>query len=147
MPMHPDPHATTDEHLLPQALISTDDVRLPAIVVVDDDPDVLTILHRMLRNQSRNHALIAVSTPRAALSNVTLCAVPLLITDYHMLDMNGLQLITAVKQISPQTCTVLITAYDSPDLRRSIQATLVDHYLPKPFRLERLDAIVREALQ
>jgi two-component system response regulator (stage 0 sporulation protein F) len=136
-----------DEHVMPHAPVAAEDVRQPAIVLVDDEPDVLIILHRMLRDRAQNYALIAVGTAQAALSNIALCAVPLLITDYHMIGMNGLQLIAAVKRISPQTCTVLITAYDTPELQRSVQTALVDHYLAKPFRLERLDAIVRKAVQ
>jgi two-component system, response regulator, stage 0 sporulation protein F len=122
------------------------DTRPPAIILVDDEPDVLIIMHRLLRDLAHNHALIAVSTGHAALSNIAVCAVPLLITDYNMLGMDGLQLIETVKRISPQTHTVLITAYDSPDLRRRAHTALVDHYLAKPFSLDQLEQIVREHL-
>src|SRR5687767_11394319 len=96
------------------------DTRPPAIILVDDEPDVLIILHRLFRDLAHNHALIAVSTGQAALSNIGLCAVPLLITDFNMLGMDGIELITAAKKTSPQTRTVLITAYDSPELRRRV---------------------------
>jgi two-component system response regulator (stage 0 sporulation protein F) len=117
-----------------------------AIVVVDDEPDVLIIMHRLLRDLAHDHALIAVSSAHAALANIALCAVPLLITDYNMLGMNGLELIAAVKRTTPQTRTVLITAYDSPELQRRARAAPVDYYLAKPFPLDRLEQIVRETL-
>jgi two-component system response regulator (stage 0 sporulation protein F) len=118
----------------------------PAIVVVEDDPDVLTILHRLLRNLAHNHALIAVSTGSAAMELLAMCPVSLLITDFNMLGMNGLQLITTTKKISPQTRTVLITAYDSPELQRRARAAHADYYLAKPFPLDRLEQIVRESV-
>ena len=122
------------------------DPRPPAIVLVDDEPDVLLILHRLLRYLVQAHALVAVGDGPAALHSVALYTVPLLITDYSMLGMTGLQLIQAVKHASPLTRTVLITAYDSPELRRRIRGAGVDEYLTKPFRLERLEQIVRESV-
>jgi two-component system response regulator (stage 0 sporulation protein F) len=118
----------------------------PTIVLVDDEPDILIILHRLLRDLAPNHAVVAVGTGQMALELLASNAVPLLITDYNMLGMNGLQLITAVKHTSPQARTVLITAYDSPELRRRIHDAPVDHYLAKPFPLDRLEQIVRDTL-
>jgi CheY-like chemotaxis protein len=138
--------AATDERVVQHAPFTALDSHPRAIVVVDDEPDVLTILHRLLRDLAQDHALIAVSTGRAALASIGLCAVPLLITDYNMLGMDGLQLIEAVKHTSPQTRTVLMTAYDSPELRRRVRVASVDDYLAKPFPLERLEQIVRETL-
>jgi CheY-like chemotaxis protein len=121
--------------------------RMSAIVLVDDEPDVLTILHRVLRGlTSQDHALTGVSVGHAALELLGLFSVRLLITDYNMPGMNGLELIEAVKSVSPETHTVLITAYDSPDLRRRARASKADDYLPKPFALEQLEHIVRTAL-
>jgi len=122
------------------------DPRPPAIILVDDEPDVLTILHRLLRDMVQAHTLVAVGDAPAALRNVALYAVSLLITDYHMLGMDGLQLIRAVKQVSSRTRTVLITAYDSPELQRRLRGGGVDDYLVKPFSLARLEQIVCESV-
>ena len=140
------PGAATDD--LSALLVSRTvyNTHLPAIVVVDDESDVRIILRRLLRDLVRDHAIVAVDTGQAALTNFALCAVPLLITDYSMLGMNGLQLIEAVKNISPQTRTVLMTAYDSPELRLRVLVDSVDDYLVKPFLLDRLEQIVRETL-
>ena len=127
-------------------LHTTCDTQPPAIVVVDDEPDVLTILHRLLRDLAHDHALMAVSTGHAALELLAMCPISLLITDFNMLGMDGLQLITATKKISPQTRTVLITAYDSPELQHRVLVDPVDDDLVKPFRLDRLEQIVRETL-
>ncbi len=140
------PDAATDD--LSALLVSRTvyNTHPPAIVVVDDESDVRIILRRLLRDLVRDHAIVAVDTGQAALTNFALCAVPLLITDYSMLGMNGLQLIEAVKNISPQTRTVLMTAYDSPELRLRVLVDSVDDYLVKPFLLDRLEQIVRETL-
>jgi two-component system, response regulator, stage 0 sporulation protein F len=135
--------ATLPLHWEPMAVMDT---LPPAIILVDDEPDLLTILHRLLRDLSHNHALIAVSSGQAALELLSLCQVALLITDFNMLGMDGLQLITATKQTSPQTRTVLITACDSAELRRRVRTSPVDHYLAKPFSLEQLEQIARASV-
>src|SRR4051812_14336577 len=82
----------TDGLPLPREALPMPDTYPPAVVVVEDDPDVLSILHRLLRDLTHNHALIAVSSGQAALELLAMCPVSLLITDYNMSGMNGLQL-------------------------------------------------------
>ena len=118
----------------------------PAIVLVDDEPDVRIILQRVLPTIADGYDLIAVGTGAAALEALDRRLVPLLITDYNMPGMTGLELAEGVKVISPTTVVVLITAYDTPDLARRSRVLAVDYYLPKPFQFEQLEAIVRKAL-
>jgi two-component system response regulator (stage 0 sporulation protein F) len=118
----------------------------PAIVLVDDEPDVRIILHRVLITVADGYDLIAVGTGAAALEALERRFAPLLITDYNMPGMNGLELAQAVKAASPTTTVVLITAYGTRDLAGRSRAAGVDYYLPKPFRFDELEAIVRRAL-
>jgi len=138
--------APSDSSLEAQAPAALLESRPGAIVLVDDNLDVLIILQRLLHEQVPDHVVLAVTDGQAALRSFANHTVPLLITDYNMPGMNGSQLIQAVKRISPQTHTVLVTAYDSSDLRRNIRGTGVDTFLTKPFSLDRLEHIVREIL-
>lgn len=138
-------HRTHDVACSPPAR-DAQDSRPSAIVLVDDESAVLSVLQRLVRGLTEEHALTAVNGSLAALELIDLLQVRLLITDYNMVGMNGLQLIDAVKKVSPRTHTVLITAYDSPDLRRRVRASQADDYLAKPFALEHLEQIVRTVL-
>lgn len=140
------PRATGDELPVQGESLTVVDPRLPTIVLVDDEPDILTILHRLLRNMVSPSAVVAVASGQEALELIGLYTVPLLITDYNMAGIDGLQLAQTVKAASPSTRIVLISAYNSPELRRRAQASMVDDYVPKPFTLERIEQIVREAL-
>ena len=122
------------------------DIYAPVIVLVDDDPDILSILSRLFRVLAPYHALIAARGGETALGLLARCAVPLLITDYRLCGITGLQLIQATKQISPQTRTVLISAYDTPELRHHIGAGQVDDYLAKPVLIEPIRQIARATL-
>jgi two-component system response regulator (stage 0 sporulation protein F) len=72
--------------------------------------------------------------------------VMLVIADYNMPGMNGLQLSATIKAQSPHTQVMLITAYNTATLERQARAQQVDYYLPKPFDLDRFEQLVRAAL-
>jgi CheY-like chemotaxis protein len=120
----------------------------PAVVLVEDEPDILIILHRSLRDLigGTSHEVVTCISGADALAQVALRHVPLVITDYKMPGLNGLQLTTAIKETSPDTKVALTTAYATPELERKAREQQVDYYLPKPYQLVQLEAIIREVL-
>ena len=120
--------------------------RYPAIVLVEDEPDILIILHRLMSDLTGGYDIITVSGGAEALLQLTLRPVPLVITDYSMPGMDGLELAAAVKTASPTTRVVMMTAYATPELEYQARRQSVDYYLPKPFPLDHLDQIVRDVL-
>jgi two-component system, response regulator, stage 0 sporulation protein F len=135
-----------DSHTAAHARVAPHAVRVPAIILVEDEPDVLIILHRLMRDLTGGYDIIPVQSGAQALAQLALRPVPLLITDYNMLAMSGVELARAVKDVAPETMVVLITAYGTPELERRGRAAGVDQYLAKPFPLDRLEQIVSMAL-
>ena len=127
--------------------MSDQPARNPAIILVEDEPDILIILHRLMRDLTGGYDIVTVNGGAEALAQIALRPVPLVITDYNMPGMNGLQLTAAIKETSPDTRVVLITAYATPELEKRAREQRVDHYLPKPFPLDRLEQIVRDVLR
>jgi CheY-like chemotaxis protein len=121
--------------------------RNPAIILVEDEPDILIILHRLMRDLTGGYDIVTVNGGAEALAQIALRPVPLVITDYNMPGMNGLQLAAAIKETSPRTSVVMITAYATPELEKKAREQRVDFYLPKPFPLDRLEQIVKEVLK
>jgi len=121
--------------------------RNPAIILVEDEPDILIILHRLMRDLTGGYDIITVNSGADALAQIALRKVPLVITDYNMPGMNGLQLAAAIKETAPDTCVVMITAYATPELERRAREQRIDYYLSKPFPLDRLEQIVRDVLR
>ncbi len=71
----------------------------------------------------------------------------LLISDIKMPRGDGLELLRKVKEKSPQTAVVMITAYASPeDAIAAMKAGAYD-YLTKPFKLEEIKSVIRNALE
>ena len=118
------------------------------ILVVDDHPSTAMMLSRAVSQLRSDIEVISATSGASALEQIQGEAVDLLITDMMMPDMNGLELIEALK-LNPggrPTFTILITAYDIPGLRVSARRLKVDEILIKPFRPERLCQIVSGAL-
>ena len=73
----------------------------PAILVVDDEPDALIILRRLMRDLTSGYDILTASDGAEALAKIGDRPIPLVITDYTMPGMNGLQLLTEIKSRSP----------------------------------------------
>ena len=118
----------------------------PIILLVDDDPEALNILHRLLHFLTRRYEIVAVDNGVTALALIAVRPVALVITDYYMPGMNGVQLTGAIKAASPATHVAIISAYDVRDVARQAKAVAADYVLPKPFMLAQLKLMLEESL-
>jgi two-component system, response regulator, stage 0 sporulation protein F len=118
----------------------------PTIILVDDEPAVLAILHRIMHDLANDYDLIPVQDGATALVQIAQRSVALVITDYQMPDMDGVELTTAIKARAPDCPIVLITAHPSPNIWQRAHEAGADFYLPKPFSFDRLEAVVQAAL-
>jgi two-component system response regulator (stage 0 sporulation protein F) len=119
----------------------------PAILVVDDDPDMLAWLKLFMHQLAPTYDFLTASDAHSALRQLARRTVPLLITDYLMPGMDGLQLTAAVKAASPMTHVILATAYGSAALEQRAREQHVDTFLPKAALFDRLEDVVRSILQ
>ena len=121
-------------------------IRPPAVVVVDDDASIVSLLNRVLRTTVIKYETVALTNAAEALAQCDARAVPLLITDLNMPHMNGFELIAQVRARSPETRVLLMTAYTAPILEQLMRKGHIDYYLPKPFQLTALEQLVTAAL-
>jgi two-component system, response regulator, stage 0 sporulation protein F len=114
---------------------------LPAVLVVDDDPTIVALLQRVMQSTVNGYDIIATTNPTEALEHLGRRAVSLVVTDFNMPGLNGLQLTARIKAYSPATCVLLISAYATPAMERQALNLRVDYYLPKPFQLAQLEQV------
>jgi DNA-binding NtrC family response regulator len=119
----------------------------PVILIVDDAPDVLLLVEVLLHHLTPTYDIMTALDAQSALRHMAQRTVPLLITDYMMPEMNGLQLTAAVKATSPATHVILISADDSAALERRAREQQVDTFLPKAELLDHLEDVVRNVLR
>lgn len=119
--------------------------KLPTVLVIDDDPGVVSWLVESLQEE-RFHAQGETSATRA-LQLLQAKGADLVISDVEMPEMRGLDLLRAIQKARPSQMVLLITAFGSIDLAvEAVRAGAVD-FLAKPFRIEVLVLAIRRALR
>lgn len=114
------------------------------VLIVDDDEMVSGVLVALTRRLLPDHQIVAAKDGVAAVAELRKQPFDLILTDYDMPRMNGLDLARVARRISPGVPVVLITGSYSyrEDLDETGSAPLAG-FLAKPFSMTEL----REAFQ
>src|SRR5512140_2068565 len=115
------------------------------ILIVDDEPFNLDLLEQEL-------AELGYATERAnngaqALQKIARANPALVLLDYQMSDMNGIEVLRNVRQTDKDLPVVLITAHGS--MERAVEAGKAgaDEFSTEPFDPEHLAVVVKKALE
>lgn len=114
--------------------------RTGRILVVDDEPGLRTVLNRLLT--MKGHVVQVAASGTEALERVQREPFDLVITDQGMPEMNGRELARRLRQQAPNLPILLLTGDTDP----GEPDEAVSAIMPKPFRIDRLDALVRQLL-
>jgi len=126
------------------ALINQTPVR---ILIVDDHPNTAAMLARVLGKFENPVEIETAQSAEEALDIVGDNLVDVLITDFMMAGMNGLDLIEKLKGDKQPAHTILITAYDTPGLKLSAKQLKINDYLVKPVQPEKIREIVGRVIR
>ena len=115
------------------------------ILIVDNDVRVVEEIVRGLSDQTtfQIHAFTNGAEARTALQQTTF---DLMIADWKMADVDGLTLIREAKAQSPETITVLMSAYEMAEIKSLPEDSVAHHYLTKPFAMDELISVVNSIL-
>ena len=102
----------------------------PHIAIVDDEEPVRKALKRLLLASGFEAESFA--SGKEFLASHTQPPPDCLILDMHMPGMTGLQVIDALRGAGRELPTVIITAYDAPEISAQCRAAGVSAYLRKP---------------
>ena len=86
-----------------------DDSNVQTLLVVDDDPDTLSALHRLLRRD--NYRVLTASTPTEAFELLALYRVQVVMCDQRMPVMSGTEFLSKVKEMYPDTMRIILSGY------------------------------------
>lgn len=117
------------------------------VLLVDDEQTILTTLLTSIPWQQFGvDRVLTAPDGASALEQLMNTPVDLLITDIRMPRMDGLELLTHVRQKLPSIHCILLTAYGEFEYARKAIALGVENYLLKPFRQEELEETIEKAL-
>jgi DNA-binding NtrC family response regulator len=117
---------------------------LPAILIVDDEPVLRLVIWRMLSRRFPEVHMVAADTVADARQKLTLRQPLLIITDYHLSDGTGSDVLSAAQRIDPALPVVVVSADTSV-------ADMVLHagaraFVAKPFAMHTLQETVAASL-
>ena len=115
----------------------------PHILLVDDDPSILQLISQAFRERGMevteaNHGLEAWGRLKAQPQ-----AFDLVITDYQMPEMNGVELLALLKTMAP--CLPVILC--SGTVQEDIEEKRADGFLSKPYQFEELEQMALQLLK
>jgi CheY-like chemotaxis protein len=117
------------------------------ILIVDDEPRVAFFLSKALERSSAEYKTSIVHSGEEALDVLNRSSVDLLVTDLRLPGISGLELMRWVRASSPQTRTMLITAYGNDEVEAEARRLEAYRYITKPFNLNDFTQAVQEALR
>ena len=116
------------------------------ILVVDDDPMVLFVFRDTLRELGSSYEIVATQSGLKALDEAKEEPFDLVITDLNMPDLNGTALTEGIRQASPDTVVVWITAYGCHSVFTEAARLKIYRCYDKPLEVDEILQIAREAL-
>ncbi|MFP4439915.1 MAG: response regulator [Chloroflexaceae bacterium] len=118
------------------------------IEIVDSDPTAALVTQRGLQVLLETEAEVTVApSPDAAWLRCMNEEVDLLIVDPNPQSRAATSLVRALRAYRPHLPVMVLTAYDTPRLRKHMQTLGVEHYLAKPIDLLDLKQAVHTALE
>jgi ATP-dependent Lon protease len=111
------------------------------VLVVDDEEIARTNLEYILRKEG--HQVATAANGLEALDKVKAQEFDVVLSDLKMEKMDGIQLLEAVKQITPTTEFIMVTGYATVSSAVDALRKGAAHYLSKPIKLDELRSTVR----
>jgi DNA-binding NtrC family response regulator len=118
---------------------------MPVVMVVEDDASTRESLCAALRDGDDSLEVIAAASGEEAISRLELAPVDVVLTDVMMGRVSGVDLLAHVKEHSPDTSVILLTAFGTVESAVEAMRIGAFDYLTKPINLDRLELLVRRA--
>jgi response regulator RpfG family c-di-GMP phosphodiesterase len=119
----------------------------PVVVIVDDEEMVITSVRAFLRLET-DYNINGFTLPEEAAKYLETHPVDVVVSDYLMPKMNGLQLLAKAKEFQPEAARVLLTGHaDKQSAIQAINEVGLFQYLEKPWDNAQLLLVINSAIE
>lgn len=117
------------------------------VLVIDDEENVRKVVERIFKVVAPDYEVVSVADGFAAIAQFQQRFFDLVVTDYEMPGMDGLELATIIRRLSPETRIVLMSGNEVSLLCNAVDRYGLDGYFSKPFGPAEIAAVIDEMLQ
>ena len=117
------------------------------LLVVDDSPSDLGLVVAHIQNSRPDWEVHTAPSGADALAQIATIDFDVLLTDLRMPNMDGIQLIRAMKRLRPELPVIVVTARGSEELAVEALQTGAASYVPKNQLVERLVETVEQVIE
>jgi len=114
------------------------------LLLVEDDKMIQNVVFKFLNYMGFD--VVTADNGIEALTEFQECGFDLILTDFKMPFMDGFTLAGHIKEKSPCTPVIMLTASDGEIIRQKMEKGFVDHVIFKPFKLKDLQRTVQGEL-
>lgn len=115
------------------------------ILVVEDKESMAEMLKEAL--ESEGYGVLLAGNAQAGIKIIGLDRIDLVLTDLKLPDQDGMSVLNAVKEQSPLTPVIIMTAFGSIETAVSAIKEGAFDFITKPFDIDHLIVLVRRALE
>ncbi len=120
-------------------------VRKIKVLVVDDEVSILKSIKLLLEDKGLWVELA--EDGGEAMVKLKKDEFDIVITDYYMPVLNGKELLKKVKELSPRTLVIVISAFCTVEDRLDMLFNGAFNCLNKPFKISEMDSVIRTAVK
>ncbi len=121
-------------------------MRRHTILLVDDEESVLHALVRLLRPEP--YDLLTATNGRQAVDMIAQRPIDLVLTDYRMPEMNGVELLREIRPRYPDAMRIVLSGYANVDtMLNAVSVGEVYRFVVKPWANDELRQVIRQALE
>jgi two-component system response regulator PilR (NtrC family) len=114
------------------------------LLIVDDEQSYRQLLSLVFEGEG--HSVRTATNGFEALEKLQIEPADVIISDVKMPDMDGIEMLRAVREILPDVGVVMMTAFASVETAREAFKLGADDFIQKPFDVEELKLIVKKTL-
>jgi two-component system NtrC family response regulator/two-component system response regulator HydG len=115
------------------------------VIVIDDEVNAAAALETLLKEDG--YEVARAHDARTGLQLLEKEEPDVVLTDLRMPGMDGLELLTRIKQIRPETMVILMTAYGTVKTAVKAMKLGAEDYLGKPIDVEELEVVLQKVLE
>jgi DNA-binding NtrC family response regulator len=118
----------------------------PLVMIVDDEPDMLQMLQRVVARQC-DCDVVSASTGLMALKELENCSPDVVVTDIKMPDLDGLHLLKRIVELDNTISVIVMTGYGTIEMAVQALKDGAYDFLQKPFDKDHIVRVIRHCLE